>query len=326
VTGGALDAAARAVDLGTADVTGNLPAVHVSGLAAVATSGSASDLGTGTLPIARIAAGAVTYAKIQNVTAHRVLGNPTGAPAAPSELSLGANMQDSGGVLNTAASVALSTITAPGGGASLSLSPADATLEGGSTGDAILIADGGTYEWDFGIDGSIVLPGAASPFVSQSGHANVAYDNTAKRVKVSIDTAAYQALITADRHQMKWSGALATSSTGSLFFADTGSNSAVAVNTTGPRYTLNAASTVANLRVFVDASGSANAVTLTVYKNGGATALTVSLTAGTTGAFSDLTHTVSFAAGDDIALVAVLGGGTPGGASGVKFSATVTYG
>lgn len=50
----------------------------VSGLAAIATSGSASDLGTGTLPIARIADGAVTYAKIQDVSAtDKVLGRST---------------------------------------------------------------------------------------------------------------------------------------------------------------------------------------------------------------------------------------------------------
>jgi hypothetical protein len=85
------------------------------GLAAIATSGSASDLMTGTLPAgrfpaltgdvttsagsvattiannavttAKINASAVTYAKIQNVTDQRVLGNVSGSAAPPSELT-----------------------------------------------------------------------------------------------------------------------------------------------------------------------------------------------------------------------------------------------
>ncbi len=45
---------------------GTLNVSDVAGLAAVASSGSASDLSTGTLPIARIADGAVTYAKLSS--------------------------------------------------------------------------------------------------------------------------------------------------------------------------------------------------------------------------------------------------------------------
>lgn len=49
---------------------------------------------------ATIAAGAVTYAKQQNVASARVLGNPTGSAAAPSEISLGTNLSFAGTVLN----------------------------------------------------------------------------------------------------------------------------------------------------------------------------------------------------------------------------------
>lgn len=45
---------------------------------------------------APIADGAVTYAKIQNVAASRLLGNPTGSPAVVSEISLGAGLSFSG--------------------------------------------------------------------------------------------------------------------------------------------------------------------------------------------------------------------------------------
>lgn len=44
------------------------------------------------LPTAALADASVTYAKIQNVGASRIFGNPTGAPAVGSEISLGAGM------------------------------------------------------------------------------------------------------------------------------------------------------------------------------------------------------------------------------------------
>ena len=59
---------------------GILNVSDVAGLAAVASSGSASDLSTGTLPIARIADGAVTYAKLS-----------TGAPVWDSNGRIGVN-------------------------------------------------------------------------------------------------------------------------------------------------------------------------------------------------------------------------------------------
>ena len=52
-------------------------------LAAVATSGSASDLGTGTLPIARIADGAVTLAKLANLAQDQFIGRTTASTGVP---------------------------------------------------------------------------------------------------------------------------------------------------------------------------------------------------------------------------------------------------
>ncbi len=61
---------------------------------------------TGTIAIAalgvdtaQLAAAGVTYAKIQNVAAHALLGNPTGSPASPSEITLGAGLSFSGTTL-----------------------------------------------------------------------------------------------------------------------------------------------------------------------------------------------------------------------------------
>lgn len=50
-----------------------------------------------------ISAGAVTYGKMQNVSASRLLGNPTGSPASPSEISLGATLAFSGTFVVTGA-------------------------------------------------------------------------------------------------------------------------------------------------------------------------------------------------------------------------------
>jgi hypothetical protein len=58
-------------------------ASDVTGLAAVATSGSASDLGTGTLPITRIADGAVTLAKLANLAQDQFIGRTTASTGVP---------------------------------------------------------------------------------------------------------------------------------------------------------------------------------------------------------------------------------------------------
>lgn len=53
-------------------------------------------VGAGTVGTAQLQNSAVTYAKIQNVTAARLIGNPTGGAAAPSEISLGSEFSFSG--------------------------------------------------------------------------------------------------------------------------------------------------------------------------------------------------------------------------------------
>lgn len=57
----------------------------------VASMGITTSIGT-----ANIVAGAVTYAKIQNVAASSLLGNPTGAPAVVSEITLGNGLEFTG--------------------------------------------------------------------------------------------------------------------------------------------------------------------------------------------------------------------------------------
>lgn len=83
----------------TGDVTG-------SGTGSVATNIAANAVGT-----AEIANSAVSYAKVQNVTAARLLGNPTGSAAAPSEITLGTNLSFSGTTLNATGGGTTPTVT-----------------------------------------------------------------------------------------------------------------------------------------------------------------------------------------------------------------------
>lgn len=63
------------------------------GLAAVATSGSAADLTTGTLPIARIADGAITSAKFRDSTALTVIGRAANSTGVPADIAAASNGQ-----------------------------------------------------------------------------------------------------------------------------------------------------------------------------------------------------------------------------------------
>jgi hypothetical protein len=89
--------------LSVVGVTGNATAnvADIAGTASqvlrVNTGGTA--LAFGTVDTAGITASAVTYAKIQNEAASTLLGNPTGSPAAPSEITLGAGLSFSGTTL-----------------------------------------------------------------------------------------------------------------------------------------------------------------------------------------------------------------------------------
>lgn len=67
--------------------------------------------------------------------------------------------------------------------------------------------------------------------------------------------------------------------------------------------------TARNLRVFVTTNPSSSATTFNLYKNGAATAVTTSITAGTTGEFTDLSNSVAFADGDYFLFEAIRGGG-----------------
>jgi hypothetical protein len=72
---------------------------------------SGTALGFGQVATTGITDNAVTYAKIQNLTASRLLGNPTGSLAVPSEISLGSGLSFSGSVLNTVNNGTVTNVT-----------------------------------------------------------------------------------------------------------------------------------------------------------------------------------------------------------------------
>lgn len=110
-------------DATLATSTGVITVTKTSGVAFAASATtdttSATNITSGTLPIARIAASAITYAKIQNATAHTLLGNPTGSAAAPSEITLGGGLSFSG-----------TTLVASGGGSGTVTSVSVVTNDG----------------------------------------------------------------------------------------------------------------------------------------------------------------------------------------------------
>jgi tRNA threonylcarbamoyladenosine modification (KEOPS) complex Pcc1 subunit len=155
-------------------------AADVSGLAAIATSGSATDLSAGTIPTARqsqftgdvtsgpnatvntIAAAAVTYAKIQNANANTVIARAAASSGSVGEVALAASQLLGRGATGDVAAITLgtnlsmsgATLNAAGGGggaptgAEYIVASADATLTAervatASTSITVNIATGG---------------------------------------------------------------------------------------------------------------------------------------------------------------------------------------
>ncbi len=88
--------------LSTTALSGTLQAAQFPALtgAVTTTAGSlATTLASGAVATVNIAASAVTYAKVQNVAASSLLGNPTGSAAAPEEITLGSGLSFSGTTL-----------------------------------------------------------------------------------------------------------------------------------------------------------------------------------------------------------------------------------
>jgi len=100
--------------LATTALTGTLQAAQFPALTGdvTTTAGSlATTIAASAVTTSKINAAAVTYAKIQNVAAVSLLGNATGSPAAPEEITLGTNLSFSGTTLNATAAPLPITVT-----------------------------------------------------------------------------------------------------------------------------------------------------------------------------------------------------------------------
>jgi hypothetical protein len=114
---------------------------------------------SGSIAVGQITDASITYAKVQNVGAARLLGNPSGSAAAPSEITLGTGLSFAGTVLN-ATSGGSGTVTSITAGTGITLSPATITTTGSvALTVPVSIANGGT--------GSTTV--AATPWVQKSG-------------------------------------------------------------------------------------------------------------------------------------------------------------
>lgn len=179
--------------------------------APVSSSGDVTIASTGAMTIAnnavttaKINNAAVTYAKIQNVAAVSLLGNPTGSPASPSEITLGLGLNFSGTTLvstgsgGTVTSVSGTTnrITSTGGATPVidisasyvgqsSITTLGTIATGTWTGTTIAVANGGTGQTTY-TDGQLLignttgntlakaaLTGTANQVVVTNGHGTI---------------------------------------------------------------------------------------------------------------------------------------------------------
>jgi hypothetical protein len=83
---------------GSTAVPSDLSVSDVKNLLAVNPAGGLENSSTNI----QIANSGVTYAKVQNVSASKLLGNPTGSAAAPSEITIGTGLSFTGSTLNAA--------------------------------------------------------------------------------------------------------------------------------------------------------------------------------------------------------------------------------
>ncbi|HMC69157.1 MAG TPA: hypothetical protein VKJ07_08395, partial [Mycobacteriales bacterium] len=121
----------------TTATAGNLLVGSGAQWASVAVSGDAALSSAGLLTIA---AGAISYAKIQNVAALRLIGNSTGAPAAPSEITLGAALTFAGSALQTLAHTG--DVTTPANSLVTTVAAIAGTAVSGTTGTTNVVFSG----------------------------------------------------------------------------------------------------------------------------------------------------------------------------------------
>jgi hypothetical protein len=146
-------------------------------LATIATSGSASDLGSGTLAAARIAAGSLALSKLANMADLRVLGNNSGGAGPPLELTA-AQIKALLAIANTDVS-GLGTLSTQNGtfsGTSSGTNTGDQTTVSGNAGSATILQTARTIggvsfdgSANISVPFSMVVPWAGAAMTTAGG-------------------------------------------------------------------------------------------------------------------------------------------------------------
>ena len=210
--------------------------------------------GVGTIAIG---AGSVTYAMLQGETHATLLGNPTGSPASPGEITLGAGLAFSGTSLICTITPATGTVTSVG-------------LSGGTTGLTVSgspVTGAGTFT----LAGTLGVPNGGTGDVSFPLHAVLLGEGTSQLASSTVGVAG-RLLVdqgVADPSFVVLSGDATVNSAGSLGLATT--------TVTPGSYTYSAITVDSKGRVTAASSGAAPTGTVTsVGLSGGTTGLTAS--------------------------------------------------
>ncbi len=134
--------------------------------------------------------------------------------------------------------------------------------------------------------GGVRLTGVADPSSAQ---------DAATKAYVDAQTLAHAEVMT-------FGGGMTASGGADVVYFANAVPAATASSSTAIQYVVTGARTVSNLRLYVLSNTMDAGTVVTVMKNGSATTLTATITSAGTGAFSDNTHSVTFADGDRIAL------------------------
>lgn len=163
------------------------------GLVAIASSGSASDLGTGTLPIARIADGDVTLAKLANLATDRIIGRATAGAGVPEALTCtaaGRALLDDADAAAQRTTLGLATIASSGSAADLSAGILPDARMPNLTGDVTTIegAVATTIANDAVTNAKLANMAANSIKLNNTGGAADPIDGTAAQATAMLDT------------------------------------------------------------------------------------------------------------------------------------------
>lgn len=233
-----------------------------------------------------IAAGVVTYAKMQNVAASRLLGNASGSPAAPAEISLASSLAFSVGTLTTSALTG--DVTAAVGGTVTTIAANAVTNAKAAQGGANTVKGNFTAGTANEADNAVPSCSGANQALTYTSGTGLGC------VTISAGTS----------KQIMTGGSLASGiGTGATQYSGfSGQFTGTEVNAQTP---IAISGTFKNLNVAITADpGNLNTVALTMRKNGVSQTLTCTITGNGTTAktCSDSAHSFTVAAGDLVVL------------------------